>query len=68
MLSDCSLDPSKLDVIGEMLSHNKSIKFVDLRDNDITDEGIEKLMHHLMDNNTLQQIDFCSNSITTDGM
>ena len=69
-ISHCGLaiGPSKLDVIREILSHNESIKFVDLSENDITDEGMEKLVHHLMDNNVLRQINLHSNSITADGV
>ena len=67
-LRGCSLDPSKLDVIGEMLSNNKSIKSVDLSGNNITDEGIEKLVHHLMDNKNIKQIDLYNNKITADGV
>ena len=67
-ISQCRLDLSSLAAIGEMLSYNNSIKLVDLSSNCITDDGIEKLVHHLMDNNTLQQINFCHNSITADGV
>ena len=64
----CSLDPSKLDAVGKMLSHNESIKYVDLSHNDITDEGIAVLVQHLMDNKTLQQINLYDNLITADGV
>ena len=64
----CRLDPNKLDVVGKMLSHNKSIKHVNLSHNSITDEGIAMLVHHLMDNNTLQQINLYNNLITADGV
>ena len=67
-ISHCRLEPSNIDAIGKMLSHNKSIKFVDLSHNDITDKGIEMLVHHLMDNNTFQQINLYDNLITEDGV
>ena len=64
----CRLDPSSVDAIGEMLSHNKSIKHVDLSHNGITDEGIAMLVHHLMDNYTIQQINLYDNLITAVGV
>ena len=67
-LSQCHLYPATLNVIGEMLSNNKSIKFIKLDHNDITDEGIETLVYHLMDNTTLQQINLRDNLITADGV
>ena len=68
-VSHCGLNSSSLaEIIGEMLSHNKAIKLVDLSDNCITDEGMAVLVHHLMDNNTLQQINLRCNKITADGV
>ena len=67
-VSHCILIPSSLDAIGKMLSNSKFIKHLDLIHNRITDEGIEKLVHHLMDNDTIQQINLSNNKITADGV
>ena len=63
----CGLNPTKVDAIGEMLSHNKSIESVDLSYNCIEDGGVEKLVHHLMNNNTLRHINLCSSKISEVG-
>ena len=67
IMSYCKLNPTAVDTIGEMLSHNKSIKSVDLSYNCIEDDGVEKLVHHLMSNSTLCHINLCSNNITEVG-
>ena len=64
----CELNEFKLDAVGKMLCHSESIKHVDFSHNDITDEGIAMLVQHLMDNNTLQQINLYDNLITADGV
>ena len=66
-LNHCQLDAAKLVIIGEMLSHNQSIRSVDLSNNCIKDDGVEKLVHHLMSNSTLHHINLCSNDITEIG-
>ena len=67
-LIQCNVDSTKADIIGEMLSSNKSIKSVDLTRNCLADVGVEKLVHHLMNNDTLQSINLRSNSITEVGV
>ena len=66
-MGGCGLNPTAIDTIGEMLSDNKSIRSVDLSYNCITDDGVKKLVHHLMNNNTLHQINLSSNNITEIG-
>ena len=66
-MNHCQLDVAKLDIIGEMLSHNQSIRSIDLSNNCIKDDGVEKLVHHLMSNSTLHHINLCSNDITEVG-
>ena len=66
-MSHCGLNPTAVDIIGEMLSHNRSIRSVDLSYNFIADVGVEKLVYHLINNNTLCYIKLCSNEITDSG-
>ena len=62
------IESTEADIIGEMLSHNKSIRSVDLSYNNLEDVGVEKLVHHLMNNDTLHHINLCKNSITAVGI
>ena len=48
-----------------MLSHNSSILSVDLSHNGIDDSGVERLVYHLTDNNTLQCLDLRGNKRTS---
>ena len=66
-MSHCELDSTAVDTIGEMLSQNLSIRSVDLSYNFIADVGVKKLVHHLINNNTLHCINLCSNKITDCG-
>ena len=66
-ISHCGLNPTAIDTVGEILSDNKSIRCVDLSYNRIGDGGVEKLVHHLMSNNTLWHINLCCNKITEVG-
>ena len=59
---------SFFDAIGEILSNNRSFKILDFRWNLITNNTLAKLVHHLMDNNVIQQINLYSNKITADGV
>ena len=52
------------DKIGKMLSQNSSILYIDLSYNKINDDGVERLVHHLKDNRTLQSLDLSGNQIT----
>ena len=63
-LAHCELGSSGADKIGLMLSHNSSILSVDLSHNGIDDNGVERLVCHLKDNNTLQYLDLRGNKIT----
>ena len=64
----CGIESTEADIIGEILSHNKSIRSVDLSFNYLKDVGVEKLMHHLMNNDTLHHINLRHNSITAVGI
>ena len=66
-MGGCGLNPTAIDTIGEMLSDNKSIRSLDLSYNCIMDGGVKKLVHHLMNNNTLHHINLSSNNITEVG-
>ena len=66
-LSHFGLNPTAIDTIGEILSDNKSIRCVDLSYNRIGDDGVEKLVHHLISNSTLCHINLCCNEITEVG-
>ena len=55
---------SGVDQIGKMLSRNSSILYIDLSYNNIDDDGVERLVHHLKDNRTLQSLDLSGNQIT----
>ena len=63
-LGDCKLGSSGASKIGIMLAHNSSILSVDLNHNEIDDRGVERLVYHLKDNNTLQCLDLSGNKIT----
>ena len=52
---------SGIDQIGKMLSQNSSILYIDLSYNNIDDDGVERLVHHLKDNRTLQSLDLRNN-------
>ena len=67
VMSYCDLNSNKVDIIGKMLSHNKSIKSMNISNNCIVDVGVKKLVHYLKDNSTLQHIDLRSNGITEVG-
>ena len=65
----CKLGIMGADKIGEMLAYNSSIISIDLSYNNICDEGVEKMVHHLTrSNNTLQHINLCGNCITGVGV
>ena len=66
-LNRFGLNPTAIDTIGKILSDNKSIRCVDLSYNRIGDDGVEKLVHHLMSNSTLCHINLCYNEITEVG-
>ena len=63
-MNHCRLIDTEL---GEMLAHNQSIRSIDLSNNYIEDGGVEKLVHHLMSNNTLYHLNLSSNKITEVG-
>ena len=63
----CNLQNTGADKIGEMLYHNKSITSIDLSHNDIEDSGVEKLVYHLISNNTLQHLNLRGNKIALVG-
>ena len=63
-LAFCKLSSIGTDKIGKLLSHNSSILSIDLTCNDIGDSGVERLVYHLKDNNTLQRLDLRGNKIT----
>jgi len=65
-MSGCGLGPVGADEIGKILSYN-CITSIDLSENDITDSGVENLVHHLKDRCTLQHLDLSSNKITAVG-
>ena len=67
-MSRCGLNPTRMDIIGETLSHNKSIRSVDLSHNNISDDGVEKLVSHLINNSMLHHINLCRNKITEIGI
>ena len=60
----CELGTSGADQIGKMLSQNSSILHIDLSYNNFDDDGVERLVHHLKDNRTLQSLDLSGNQIT----
>ena len=62
--SFCKLGTSGADQIGKMLSQNSSILYIDLSYNNIDDDGVERLVHHLKDNRTLQSLDLRGNHMT----
>ena len=62
-MAHCKLGSSGADKIGIMLSHNSSILSVDLSHNAIDDSGVERLVYHLRDNNTLQCLDLRGNNL-----
>uniref|UniRef100_UPI00398F5364 nucleotide-binding oligomerization domain-containing protein 1-like isoform X2 n=1 Tax=Pristiophorus japonicus TaxID=55135 RepID=UPI00398F5364 len=49
-------------LLCEALKRNRSLKFLYLYDNEITDEGIEQMCHCLEDNETLEILHLCGNS------
>jgi len=67
-MSMCKLGVEEVDKIGEMLSHNKSITSIDLSNNYIRDEGVERMVRHLKIGNVLQCINLCDNEITAVGI
>ena len=67
-MNHCGLNPTGMDIIGEILSHNKSIRSVDLSHNNISDDGVEKLVSHLINNSMLHHINLCRNKITEIGV
>ena len=64
----CGIQSAEADIIGEMLSHNKSIRSVDLSYNLLRDVGVEKLVHHLMNNDVLDHISLRNSLITAVGI
>ena len=62
--SFCELGTDGTDKIGKMLSQNSSILYIDLSYNNIEDAGVERLVHHLKDNCTLQSLDLSGNPMT----
>ena len=63
----CGLCSVCADKIGEMLAHNKSIISIDLSRNHICDKGMERMVYHLKNGNTLQCINLSSNNVTAVG-
>ena len=59
----------KLGVSGadKFFYHNKSITSVNLANNNIGDEGVEKLVEHLKSNKTIKNLDLWGNNITSNG-
>ena len=66
IISRCKLGASGADSIGIMMCHNKSITSVDLGDNSIGDDGLEKLVEHLKPKTT-EHLALQNNNITSDG-
>ena len=64
----CGLNPSKVDIIREILSYCKSIRSVDLSNNCIADDDVEKLVPHLMSKSMLHHVDLSKNKITEIGI
>jgi len=57
IMQGCTLGVNGADKIGQILCHNKSITYVDLTDeNNIGDEGVEKLVEHMKSNNTVRHL------------
>ena len=67
IMTNYRLGVSEADKIGKMLYHNKSVTSVDLGDNIIGDEGVEKLIEHLKSNKTIKHLGLCNNNITSNG-
>ena len=69
-MNHCGLNPTGMDIIGEILSHNKSIRSVDLSHNNISDDGVEKLVSHLItrDNSNLTSIELSDNPLKDKGI
>ena len=57
----CKIGSTGAGQVGEILSGNKSIISVNLRLNEIDDTGVERLVYHLKNNNTLKSLDLRSN-------
>ena len=67
-MQGCALGVNGADKIGQILCHNKSITYVDLTDeNNIGDEGVEKLVEHIKSNNTIRHLSLWNNDITSIG-
>ena len=56
IMSNCKLGVSGADKVGKMLYHSKSITFVNLANNNIGDDGVEKLVQHLKSNKTIKHL------------
>ena len=67
-MRECELGPMGADKIGEMLAHNKSITSIDLSSNNIKDEGVERIVHHIKNGSVLQYINLCNNYIMKGGI
>ena len=66
IMSGCGLGVSGADKIGIMLCHS-SITYVDLGNNGIGDEGVEKLVERLKSNKTIKHLGLWGNNITING-
>ena len=67
IMINCEIGEDGANHIGEMLKHNKSIRYIDLDENYIRDDGVRKLVDHLKSNKTLEQVDLSCNGITKVG-
>ena len=66
-LPSCMIRKHGAGAIGKMISCNKSIKSVNLRDNSIGDAGIKAFVHHLQNNCMLQFLNLENNGISEIG-
>ena len=66
-LPSCIIGKHGAGAIGKMISCNKSIKSVNLRDNSIGDAGIKAFVHHLQNKCMLQFLNLENNGISEIG-
>ena len=66
IMSGCGLGVSGADKIGIMLCHS-SITYIDLGNNSIGDDGVEKLVEHLKSNKIIKHLGLWGNNITING-